>query len=128
MTQNQADTAYRLLMAVGELWDGLVRSGVDPSKKGLHVSREYLGGYVRVSAGPGAHARIVAEWCESTQRMRVLRREDWPGFESALTATVKHIREDAKAHGLQDVVDRAIIKACAPTAKPQPAMATSPAR
>ncbi len=115
-------------MAVGELWDGLVRSGVDPSKKGLHVSREYLGGYVRVSAGPGAHARIVAEWCESTQRMRVLRREEWPGFESALTATVKHIREDAKAHGLQDVVDRAIIKACAPTPKPQPTMAATAAR
>lgn len=125
MTANQGDVAYRLLMAVGELWDGLVRSGVDPSKKGLHVSREYLGGYVRISAGPGAHARIVAEWCESSQRMRILRREDWPGFESALTATVKHIREDARAHGLQDVVDRALLKACSPA---KPAMAAAAVR
>ncbi len=113
MRAEQVDVAYRLLVAVGELWDGLVRSGIDPAQKGIHVSREYLGGYIRISAGPGAHARLVAEWCESSQHFRVLRKEDWPGFESTLSATVKHIREDAKRLGLLEEVDAALMKACA---------------
>ena len=111
MRTGQVDVAYRLLVAVGELWDGLVRSGIDPSQKGVHVSREYLGGYLRISAGPSSHPRLIAEWCESSQHFRVLRKEDWPGFESALSATVKHIREDAKRVGLSDVVDAALVKA-----------------
>lgn len=120
MRAGQVDVAYRLLVAVGELWDGLVRAGIDPAQKGVHVSREYLGGYIRISAGPGAHARLVAEWCESSQHFRVLRKEDWPGFESSLSATVKHIREDAKRLGLLEVVDAALIAACdvPETAKP----------
>lgn len=112
MRTEQVDVAYRLLVAVGELWDGLVRAGIDPAQKGIHVSREYLGGYIRISAGPSAHARLVAEWCESSQHFRVLRKEEWPGFESTLSATVKHIRDDARRLGLLDVVDSTLMKAC----------------
>lgn len=118
MRTEQVDVAYRLLVAVGELWDGLVRAGIDPAQKGIHVSREYLGGYIRISAGPSAHARLVAEWCESSQHFRVLRKEDWPGFESTLSATVKHIRDDARRHGLLDVVDSTLMKACTVPAAP----------
>jgi hypothetical protein len=115
----EADVPYRLLVAVGELWDGLVRAGIDPAQKGVHVSREYLGGYLRISAGPGSHPRLIAEWCESSQHFRVLRKEDWPGFESALSATVKYIREDAKRLGLLDVVDQTLVKALSkPAIKP----------
>lgn len=124
MRTEQVDVAYRLLVAVGELWDGLVRAGIDPAQKGIHLSREYLGGYIRISAGPSAHARLVAEWCESSQHFRVLRKEEWPGFESTLSATVKHIRDDARRLGLLDVVDSTLMKACAAPGAP----AKSPVR
>jgi hypothetical protein len=44
--------------------------------------------------------------------MRVLRREEWQGFEAALSATVKHVREDAKSRGLLDLVDEKLLRAC----------------
>lgn len=112
MRAGQVDVAFRLLVAVGELWDGLVRAGIDPSQKGVHVTREYLGGYIRISAGPSSHPRLVAEWCESSQHFRILKRDEWPGFEAALSATVKQIREEARGKGLLDAVDRSLVKAC----------------
>src|SRR3970040_896275 len=43
-----SDVAFRLLLALGELWDGVQRAGVHPSGRGLHLNKEYLGGYTRI--------------------------------------------------------------------------------
>ena len=112
MRADTNDVAFRLLLALGDLWDGLQRANIDPSRKGLHLTKEYLGGYTRYSAGPAARARIVVEWNESSRHLRVLRFDDWPGFEQVISATVAYVREQARLNGLSEIVDNALVKAC----------------
>jgi len=106
------DVAFRLLIALGELWEGLNRAGLDPARRGLHLTKEYLGGYTRFCAGPGSHPRLIVEWNESSRHLRVLRCEEWPGFEATVSATVGFIRHEARAKGILDIVDAAFMKAC----------------
>lgn len=112
MRADTSDVAFRLLLALGELWDGLDRAGVEPSSKGLNLAQEYLGGYTRFSAGPGSHARLVVEWNESSRHLRVLRCEPWPGAEATISATVAHVRAEARVRGIIDIVDRTLVSAC----------------
>lgn len=112
MRADTSDVAFRLLLSLGELWDGLTKSGIDPTARGLHVNQEYLGGYTRYCAGPASHARLIVEWNESSRHLRVLRCEDWTGFEATISATVAHVRVEARTRGLIDVVDRAFVEAC----------------
>lgn len=107
-----SDVAFRLILAIGDLWDGLHRAGVDPGGRGLHVSREYLGGYTRYSAGPASHPRLVVEWNESSRHLRVLRCEAWTGVEALVSSTVAYVRAEARTKGLIDVVDAALRRAC----------------
>jgi len=107
-----SDVAFRLLIALGELWEGLHRAGLDPATRGLHVTNEYLGGYTRFSAGLGSHPKLVVEWNESSRHLRVLRCEEWPGFEAMVSATVGFVRHEARAKGILDIVDAAFMKAC----------------
>lgn len=107
-----SDVAFRLLLALGELWDGLYRANIDPTSRGLHLTKEYLGGYTRYSAGPGSHPRLVVEWNESSRHLRVLRCGEWPGFEAMISATVAFVRAEARARGLIDRVDPAFVHAC----------------
>jgi len=107
-----SDVVFRLLIALGELWDGLQRAEIEPSKKGLHMSKEYLGGYTRYSAGPAARSRLVFEWNESSRHLRILRHEAWPGFEALVSSTVGYVRSEARARGLSEVVDSKLLKAC----------------
>jgi hypothetical protein len=113
-----SDVAFRLLLALGELWEGLGQTQIDPSSRGLHLTKEYLGGYTRYSAGPSSHARLVFEWNESSRHLRVLRAQDWPGAEATISATVASVRAEARAHGISDVVDRAFVRACREPEKP----------
>jgi len=128
------DVAFRLLLALGDLWDGLQRASIDPTSRGLHLTREFLGGYTRYSAGPSSHARLIVEWNESSRHLRVLRCADWPGFEATISATVAHVRTAARLCGLVDVVDGAFVRACAEPAPArrtvvnQPAMASAARR
>jgi hypothetical protein len=115
------DVAFRLLLGLGELWEGLRRAGIEPSRKGLHITKEYLGAYDRIAAGPGSHPRLVVEWNESSRHLRVLRCEDWPRFEAEVSATVTWVRAEARARGLADVVDATFVKACQ---EPAPARRT----
>jgi hypothetical protein len=111
----RADTdnvAFRLLLALGDLWEGLGRSDIDQSRKGLHLSVEYLGGYMRLCAGPGGTPRLVVEWNESSRHLRVLKSEQWVRFESTVSDTVAYIREEARAHGIQDAIDKKLMEAC----------------
>lgn len=112
MRADTGDVAFRLLLSLGELWDGLERADIDPTSRGLHLTQEFLGGYTRYSAGPGSHRRLVVEWNESSRHLRVLRCLDWPGFEATISATVAAVRVEARRKGLIDVVDRAFLKAC----------------
>lgn len=112
MRADTSDVAFRLLLALGDLWDGLQRADIDASSRGLHLTKEYLGGYARLSAGPGSHARLVVEWNESSRHLRVLRCDEWPGFDQTISATVAHVRTLARECGLIDVVDAAFVKAC----------------
>jgi len=124
-----SDVAFRLLLALGELWEGVQRAGVEPSGRGLHLTKEYLGGYARICAGPGSHPRLVVEWNESSRHLRVLRCDEWPGFEATISATVAHIRAEARHRGLIDIVDAAFMKACqdsAPVRRTVCAMVTPP--
>lgn len=107
-----SDVAFRLLLALGELWDGLCRAKIDPTARGLHLTQEHLGGYTRYSAGPASHARLVVEWNESSRHLRVLRTEEWPGFEATISATVAHVRSEARSRGLIDMVDPCFLRAC----------------
>jgi len=107
-----SDVAFRLLLALGELWEGLQRASIDPGSQGLNLNKEYLGGYTRYSAGPGTHARLICEWNESSRHLRVLRCEEWHGFEATISATVAHVRAEARACGLIDMVDPEFMKAC----------------
>jgi hypothetical protein len=54
----------------------------------------------------------MVEWNESSRHLRVLRCETWNGVEALISATVAHIRTEARARGLIDVVDSAIMHAC----------------
>lgn len=107
-----SDVAFRLLLALGDLWDGLSRSNVDLTSRGLHLNLEYLGGYTRISAGPASHARLVVEWNESSRHLRVLRCDEWPGFEATVSNTVSFIRSEARQRGILDLVDRPLAVAC----------------
>lgn len=121
MRADTSDVAFRLLLALGDLWDGLSRAGLDPTRRGLHLTKEYLGGYARISGGPGSRPRVVVEWSESSRHLRVLRCEEWPGFEATVSATVGYVRAEARAKGLLEVVDAAFVKACQ---EPAPARRT----
>jgi len=107
-----SDVAFRLLLALGDLWEGLQRADVDATSRGLNLTKEYLGGYTRLSAGPGTHPRLVVEWNEASRHLRVLRCDPWPGFEQTVSATVAHVRVAARRCGLIEVVDGAFMKAC----------------
>lgn len=118
MRVDTSDVAFRLLLALGELWEGLGRTQIDPSARGLHLTQEYLGGYTRYSVGPSSHARLVFEWNESSRHLRVIRALDWPGAEATISATVALVRTEARARGISDVVDRAFVRACSEPEKP----------
>ncbi len=130
MKADTSDVAFRLFLALGELWDGLQRADIDATSRGLHLSKEYLGGYTRLSAGPGSHARLVVEWNESSRHLRVLRCEPWPGFEQTISGTVSYIRTAARECGLIDVVDAAFVRACQEPQVPsrRTVIATTPTR
>jgi hypothetical protein len=104
----QVDVAYRLLVAVGELWDGLVRAGLTRHRRASRLARIRAGTSDQRCQAP---TRVVAESVRTSQHFRVLRRR-LAGFESALSATVKHNRDDARRLGLLDVVDSTLMKAC----------------
>lgn len=112
MRTDTSDVAFRLFLALGDIWDSLHRAQIDPTSRGLHVTTEYLGGYTRYAAGPGSHPRLIVEWNESSRHLRVLRCEDWPGFDATISATVAAIRAEARVRGLIDMVDPAFVKAC----------------
>lgn len=112
MRADTSEVAFRLLLALGDLWDGLQRARIDPTARGLHLTSEYLGGYIRISAGPASHSRLIVEWNEATRHLRVLRCEGWPGFEATLSSTVAHVRLEARSRGISDVVDRTLVRAC----------------
>jgi hypothetical protein len=135
MRADTSDVAFRLLLALGDLWDGLQRANIDPARRGLHLTREYLGGYTRYSAGPSIHARVVVEWNESSRHLRVIRCSDWQGFEQTISSTIAYVRGEARACGLAEVVDAALTRACqspAPTRRTvvsaQPVMAAAAGR
>lgn len=121
MRADTSDVAFRLLLALGELWEGLERAQIDPTCRGLHLTQQFLGGYTRYSAGPGSHPRLVVEWNESSRHLRVLRCAEWVGFDATISATVAAVRAEARARGLIDTVDRSFLKACQ---EPQPARRT----
>ena len=112
MRADTSDVAFRLLLSLSDLWDGLQRSGIDPTSRGLHLSIEYLGGYTRISAGAGRNTRLQVEWNESTRHLRVMRCDDWPGFDAIISSTVGQVRQDARNRGILDMVDQAFLKAC----------------
>ena len=118
MRADTSDVAFRLLLALGDLWEGLNRAGVDPTARGLHMTQDYLGGYTRFSAGPGSHARLVVEWNQTTRHLRVLRQEPWTNAEATISTTVAHVRTEARQRGIADVVDRALLQACQEPEKP----------
>lgn len=112
MRADTGDVAFRLLLALGELWEGLGRAGIDPTCRGLHLNQEDLGGYTRYSAGPSSTPRIIVEWNESSRHLRVIRCSEWPGVDAAISATVAAVRTEARAHGLLETVDRVLVGAC----------------
>ncbi len=112
------DVAFRLLLALGESWDALQRAAIDPSTKGLYLTKEYLGGYTRFSAGPSTSPRLIVEWNESTRHLRVLRCHEWPGFEATISSTVAHVREQARVQGIIASVDDVFVRACQEPVQP----------
>ncbi len=121
MRADTSDVAFRLLLALGEIWEGLERAEIDPTSRGLHMTQEFLGGYTRYSAGPASHPRLVVEWNESSRHLRVLRCSEWAGFEAMISATVAAVRAEARTKGLIEVVDRTFVRACQ---DPQPSRRT----
>jgi hypothetical protein len=121
MRADTSDVAFRLLLALGELWDGLQRAHIDPTLRGLYVTKEYLGGYTRYSAGPSSTPRLVVEWNESSRHLRVLRCAEWPGFEKLISATISYVREQSRAAGISDIVEQQLVGACS---QPMPARRT----
>lgn len=118
MRADTSDVAFRLLLALGDLWDGLGRAGVDPTAKGLHLTQEYLGGYTRFSAGSGSHPRLVVEWNGTTRHLRVLRNEPWTNADATISTTVAHVRSEARVRGIAETVDRALVAACSEPSQP----------
>lgn len=112
MRADISDVAFRLLLSLGEVWDGLERAGIEPGARGLQITCEYLGGYQRISAGPGSHPRLIVEWNESSRHLRVLRADDWPGVDAAVSNTISYVRAEARARGISEAVDSAFMKAC----------------
>lgn len=112
MRADTTDVAFRLLLALGELWEGLERAGIDPTCRGLHVNQEDLGGYTRYSAGPSSTPRLIVEWNESSRHLRVIRALDWPGIDATISATVASVRAESRNRGLLEVVDRVLVRAC----------------
>ncbi|MEX0784749.1 MAG: hypothetical protein WED87_04550 [Dehalococcoidia bacterium] len=116
---------------MGDLWEGLQRTKIDPTVKGLHMSTEDLGGYRRYSAGCGSHARLVVEWNETLRHLRVIRCEAWPNFEVTVSSTIAFVRREAADRGLADMVDKAFVRACeeptAPVKRTVLSMATATA-
>jgi hypothetical protein len=112
MRADNTDVAFRLLLALGELWEGLQRAKIDPAQRGLYVTKEFLGGYTRYSAGPSSTARLVVEWNESSRHLRVLRCAEWPGFEKLISTTISYVREEARTAGISDIVESALVGAC----------------
>ncbi|MCC7362958.1 MAG: hypothetical protein IT303_01180 [Dehalococcoidia bacterium] len=112
MRADTNDVAFRLLLSLGELWEGLQNANIDPTCKGLHLTKEYLGGYTRYSAGPSTRPRLVVEWNESSRHLRVLRCEEWAGVEATISGTVAYVRAEARLKGLIDVVDATFVGAC----------------
>ena len=121
MRADTKNVAFRLLLAVGDLSEGLQRAGIDPSARGLFLSTEHRGAYTRYSAGPSTHPRIIVEWNESSRHLRVLRCDEWPGFDALVSHTIAHIRAEAQRCKLDDVVDKALTGACQ---EPAPARRT----
>ena len=126
MRADTTDVAFRLLLALGELWEGLQKASIDPTGRGLHMTKEYLGGYTRYSAGPSSHPRVVVEWNESSRHLRVIHCKDWPGFEATISATVAHVRSRARDCGITDVVDGRLMKACQEPLPSRRTVITSP--
>jgi hypothetical protein len=118
MRADTSDVAFRLLLALGDLWEGLHRAGIDPSARGLYITQEYLGGYTRYCAGPGSHPRLVVEWNESSRHLRIIRCEPWPGAEATISATVAFVRTEARSRGISGIVDRTLVSACREPVKP----------
>lgn len=121
MRADTKNVAFRLLLALGDLWEGLHTAGINPAARGLFVSVEHRGGYIRYSAGTSSHPRIVVEWNESSRHLRVLRCDDWSGFDALVSQTIAHVRNEARARRLSDVVDAALTAACK---EPPPARRT----
>jgi hypothetical protein len=109
------------LLALGELWEGLQRAHIDPTLRGLYVTKEFLGGYTRYSAGPSSTPRLVVEWNESSRHLRVLRCADWPGFEKLISTTISYVREQSRPAGIGEIVEKALVGACT---EPMPARRT----
>jgi hypothetical protein len=120
-----SNIAFRLLLALGDLWEGLQRAGIEPGTRGLHLVTEELGGYTRYSAGPAAHPRLVVEWNESSRHLRVVRCQEWPGFDAMISSTVAYVRSEARTRNLVDVVDAALTRACAEPAPSRRTVVTS---
>lgn len=112
MRADTSDVAFRLLLALGELWDGLQRARIDPAVRGLYLTREYLGGYTRYSVGPSSTPRLIVEWNESSRHLRVIRCADWPGFDRLVSTTIGYVRDEAKQAGISDMVEQALVRAC----------------
>jgi hypothetical protein len=112
------DVAFRLLLSLSELWEGLQRANIDPAVRGLRISNEYLGGYKRICAGTGCESRLIVEWNESSRHLRVLKADAWPTFETLVSRTVAYVREEATKHGISETVDRAFIQACSAPDEP----------
>ena len=110
-----SDVAFRLLLSLGEVWEGIQRANIDPTKRGLHLTKEHLGGYTRYCAGAGAKPDLIVEWNESSRHLRVLRCEEWSGFEATISATVAYVREEARGRGILDVLDAVFVRACQDT-------------
>jgi hypothetical protein len=112
MRADTSDVAFRLLLALGELWEGLQRASIDPSQRGLYLRREFLGGYTRYSVGPSSTPRLVVEWNESSRHLRVIRCSEWPGFDQLISSTIAYVRTQAQQCGMSEVVDTRLVRAC----------------
>ncbi len=105
------DVAFRLLIALANVWDGVQRASIDTAQHGLHLTTNYLGGYVRISAGPSPTPKLIVEWNESNRHLRVIRCHSWPGFESTISQTISFVREEAKKKSILESIDWAFVDA-----------------
>ena len=105
------DVAFRLLIALANVSDGVQRASIDTVQHGLHLTKSYLGGYVRISAGPSPTPKLIVEWNESTRHLRVIRCRNWPGFESTISQTISFVREEAQKKSILESIDWAFVDA-----------------